>query len=213
MTDEMSQTSSPNQSGKSPSGKKMGRPRKWRKIPIDQPTSVPSESPGIEPEGGLDAALSAAGEAPLSPITTTTPSQPPEGVASSSPQVLPPAGAPRPGATPEDCEALVNFADMIGTMSCRSYALIRKVPFDSELQRACMLSATERKQLMMMAPSAAPYVMELLKNAGVIGAGLFGIAYVFMLITKFGIIKDKANILDAEKERAEKEAELKEKKK
>jgi len=199
----MDEETNPNQPkttiGKSPSGKKMGRPRKWAKVPIDltaPPTSVPVEQPSTPeaPDGGLDAALSGAGEA-LSPTPTPTPPQPPEGV-SSSPGKLP---AAKPVATQDECEALVNFADMVGTLTCRTYAMIKKVPFDTELQKLSMLSSTERKQLMILAPSAAPYVMELLKNAGVIGAVLFGVTYSFMLSSRFGPIKEKAKWYEAER--------------
>jgi len=81
--------------------------------------------------------------------------------------------------------------------------MIRKVPFDNEMQKLSMLSASERKNLMMLAPSAAPYVLELLRQSGAIGGVLFGITYVFMLSSRFGVIKDKANIIEAEKKALE----------
>jgi hypothetical protein len=176
--------------------KKMGRPRKWIKMPVSRPSPVstpvleaPEEPethiPGTEEtpyggatggEGGFEEALKGAGEEP----------EKPEG-----PPPQPGPSKPTP-VDPAEIEALINFCDMTTVMTCRGFAISRGVQWTQVLQRECMLNDGEKAQLAMTAPAAMPYIRKLMLHLDKFAAGLFFLSYSFMLAGRFSAIKSRA---------------------
>lgn len=175
-----------------------GRPKKWKpREPIAPDTELPQDSsPSSAPppvqdnngaqDGGFEEALRGAGE-------DVPPNGPnPEEKTSSGIPPTPPKTAPKP-VDPAEVEALLNFCDMTTIIVCRGFAISRKVTWTADLQKNCMLSAGEKKQLEMVAPAAIPYVRILMQHMDKVAAGIFFLSYSFMLAGRLSTIKAKAN--------------------
>jgi len=168
--------------------KKMGRPRKWVKIPVTkkpEPEEPETHIPGTEEtpyggatggEGGFEEALKGAGEEP------ERPEGPPP----------PPGPGKQPPVDPAEIEALVTFADITTQMTCRAFCISRRVPWTKALQAEMALSDGEKAQLVMTAPAAMPYIRKLMVHLDKLAAGLFFMSYAFILAGRFSIIKAKA---------------------
>lgn len=179
--------------------KKIGRPKKWIKIPAgprrDPPPPEEPEThiPGTEEhpwagatggEGGFEEALKGAGE------EAEKPEGPPP----------PPGSAPPPPVDPAEIEALINFTDLTTVMVCRAFAMSRRVPWTQALQKECMLNDGEKAQLVMTAPAALPWIRKMMLHMDKLAAAMFFVSYSFMLAGRMSIIKERAPKPEPKKE-------------
>lgn len=169
--------------------KKRGRPRKWviTKRPLVPDIDLPP-SEETDTAGGYDEALRGAGEEP------EVDEAPPEGEPSNGETPPPQGQAPPQGPPPVDpveIEALIGFCEMTTVITCRGFAISRGVAWTNELQRECLLSDMEKKQLAMTAPAAMPYIRTMMQHMEKIAAALFFLSYSFMLASKISVVKSK----------------------
>lgn len=93
---------------------------------------------------------------------------------------------------PDKGRALVDLLDTITGVICRIYASSAGIQWTPKLAAVFKLTPSERSQLAMLAPYAAPYIEWLLSHVKEIAAGLFAFVYWSMLADRLKLIKNAA---------------------
>lgn len=96
-------------------------------------------------------------------------------------------GTPPP--PPIDPKAVVALAEMVTSITVKVACIGWGIEVRPEIEKLGALTASERSQLEMLAPYAAPYIQKILANMDKVGAALFAGAYVMMLARRMSELK------------------------